>query len=307
MSAKPYRLFCFGYGYCCDYLGHDLLGRDGWQVVGTTRDPEKRDTLRARGVEAYVFDAGAPLADPYQVLKDTTHLLISTPPGNDGDPAFLAHAQDILDLEHLQWVGYLSTTGVYGDRGGDWVNEVSARQPSSQRGSRREKAEDQWMSLYKQRGLPLHIFRLAGIYGPGRSALDSIRAGKARRIDKPGHAFSRIHVEDIVQVLEASMARPNPGAIYNVADDEASPSHKVIEHACELLGRPVPPLEPFDEADLSPMARSFYYDNKRVKNERIKNELGVVLKYKTYREGLQGCLEAEEYALSIFKAGGKLF
>lgn len=306
-SSKPYRLFCFGYGYCCDYLGYDLLALGQWSVAGTTREAEKRDVLSARGVEAYLFGADMPLADPDEALQQTTHLLISTPPGGEGDPAFLAHSQDILKLEHLQWVGYLSTTGVYGDRAGEWVNEASARQASSQRGSRREKAEDQWISLYKQHGLPLHIFRLAGIYGPGRSALDSIRAGKARRIDKPGHAFSRIHVEDIVQILEASMAKPNPGAIYNVADDEASPSHKVIEHACELLGRPVPVLEPFDDADLSPMARSFYYDNKRVKNDRIKNELGVQLKYKTYREGLKGCLEAEDYALSIFKTGGQLF
>ena len=305
--AKPYRLFCFGYGYCCDYLGHDLLARQDWSVAGTTRDPEKRAVLNERGVDAYIFDADIPLADPATTLKDTTHLLISTPPCTDGDPAFMAHAQDILKLENLQWVGYLSTTGVYGDRGGDWVNEASERQPSSQRGSRREKAEDQWLSMFKSNGLPLHIFRLAGIYGPGRSALDSIRAGRARRIDKPGHAFSRIHVEDIVRILQASMQRPNPGGIYNVADDEATPSHEVIAYACKLLGRPVPPLETFDEADLSPMARSFYYDNKRVKNERIKSELGVELKYKTYREGLQGCLDAEEYALSIFKTGGKLF
>jgi len=307
LASIPYRLFCFGYGYCCDYLGYDLVGREDWQVAGTTRDAEKRDILKERGVEAYIFDKDVPLPDPASLLENTTHLLISTPPDSEGDPVFQAHAQDILSLPNLQWVGYLSTTGVYGDRGGEWVNEASQRQPSSQRGSRREKAEDQWLSLFKNYGLPLHIFRLAGIYGPGRSALDSIRAGRARRIDKPGHAFSRIHVEDIVRVLQASMQRPNPGAIYNVADDEAAPSHKVIEHACKLLRRPVPELEMFDEADLSPMARSFYYDNKRVKNERIKNELGVVLKYKTYREGLQACLDAEEYALSVFKSNGKLF
>lgn len=158
------------------------------------------------------------------------------------------------------------------------------------------------MSLFAAHGLPVHIFRLAGIYGPGRSALDSIRAGMARRINKPGHVFSRIHVEDIVGVLLASMAQPKPGTVYNVCDDEPAPSHEVIAYACEILGRPAPELIPFEQANLPPMAASFYNDNKRVRNNRIKEDLGVELKYETYREGLKGCLDAEEYALSIFKS-----
>ena len=299
--ADAYKIFCFGYGYCCDYLGYALAQEEGWRVAGTTRDPEKRAMLMERGVETHLFDLQAPLVDPRHILQDVTHVLVSTPPGDEGDPTYLAHAADIAKLPHVQWVGYLSTTGVYGDRDGGWVDEASELRPTSKRGSRREKAEEQWMSFQQNHDIPVHVFRLAGIYGPGRSALDSIRAGVARRIDKPGHAFSRIHVEDIVQVLMASMARPNGGQIYNVCDDEAAPSHEVIAHAYELLGRPAPPLIPFDEADMSPMARSFYSDNKRVRNDKIKAELGVELKYKTYREGLRGCLDAEEYALSIFQ------
>ncbi|MEZ5918457.1 MAG: SDR family oxidoreductase [Alphaproteobacteria bacterium] len=275
--------------------------QDGWTIAGTTRDPQKRDKLRERGIDAYLFDYEHTLPDPLLVLKDTTHLLISTPPGDEGDPAFLIHAQDILRIPTIEWVGYLSTTGVYGDRSGGWVDEDSELRPSSQRGSRRAKAEEQWLSLFKQNKLPVHIFRLAGIYGPGRSALDSIRAGVSSRIEKQGHAFSRIHVEDIVQVLTASMNTPNPGAAYNVCDDQAAPSHEVIAYACELLGRPIPPLTPFETADLSPMARSFYADNKRVRNDRIKNELGVDLKYKTFESGLKACMDAEDYALSILK------
>ena len=300
--TEPHRLFCFGYGYCCDYLGHALTQRGGWSLHGTTRDPEKKAVLKGRGIDAHIFDWETPLADTNMALDGVTHLLISTPPGDDGDPSFLAHARDILKFDSLQWVGYLSTTSVYGDRNGGWVDETSERRPTSKRGSRRQKAEDQWLSLQASHGLPVHIFRLAGIYGPGRSALDSIRAGMARRIEKSDHAFSRIHVEDIVRVLLASMDHPKPGAIYNISDDEAAPSHDVIAHACELLGRPVPPLVPFDQADLSPMARSFYNDNKRIRNDLMKKELGGELKFKTYREGLKGCLDAEEYALSIFQS-----
>ncbi len=293
------KLFCFGYGYTCDYLGHELLQRGGgvWQLAGTTRDPEKRIALRARGTQAHIFDEENPLADPFHALEGTTHVVISTPPDDEGDAAFLVHAQDLLRIPTIEWVGYLSTTGVYGDREGGWVDENSELRPTSRRGSRRVRAEEQWLSLQKSNGLPVHIFRLAGIYGPGRSALDSVRAGVARRINKPGHAFARIHVEDIVQTLVASMARPSPGAIYNVCDDEPAPSHEVIAYACELLGQAPPPLVEFDDANLAPITRSFYMDNRKVRNERIKSELGVKLKYPDFKSGLRGCLEAEDYAL----------
>jgi hypothetical protein len=297
------KLFCFGYGYTCDYLGHELSLRDSgnWSLAGTTRDPDKRNALRARGVEVYNFDHENPLSDPFYLLEGTTHLLISTPPDDEGDPAFNVHAEDILKIPSLEWVGYFSTTGVYGDREGGWVDETSELRPSSRRGTRRTYAEEQWLSLFKTHRLPVHIYRLAGIYGPGRSALDSVRAGVARRINKPGHAFARIHVEDIVQVVLASMARPNPGAVYNVCDDLPAPSHEVIAYACELLGQPIPPLVDFDEANLAPITRSFYMDNRKVRNDVIKTELGVHLKYPDFKAGLRGCLEAEQYALTALQ------
>lgn len=298
------NLFCFGYGYSCDWLGHALRAEGGWSMAGTTRDNDKRRQMKEHGIRSFLFDFDQPLEDPLLFLRDTTHLLISTPPDDEGDPAFRLHAEDILRLKNLQWVGYLSSTAVYGDRDGAWVGEDSERRPSSKRGSRRLKAEEQWLSLQREHGLPVHIFRLAGIYGPGRSALDSVRAGIARRIKKEGHAFSRIHVEDIVQVLRASTQKPNPGQAYNIADDRAAPSYEVIEYACTLLGLTPPPLIPYEEADLAPITRSFYADNKRIKNERIKQELGVDLKYPTFIEGLKACLAMENNMPIISVAGG---
>ena len=289
------KLFCFGYGYTCDYLAHEVM-QQGWDVAGTTRDPEKRAFLRARGVKAHIFDYERPLVDPDYILNGTTHLLISTPPDDRGDPTFAMHAADLIRIPTLEWVGYLSTTGVYGDRDGGVVDENSEIRPNSKRGSRRMRAEKEWLSLLMNYNFPVHLFRLAGIYGPGRSALDSVRAGVARRINKPGQVFNRIHVEDIVQVLMASMAKPNPGAAYNLADDDPVPSWEVITYACELLGITPPPVIPYNEADMAPIARSFYNDNKRVSNARIKNELGVKLKYPDYKKGIDACLVAEESA-----------
>lgn len=294
MTAKMRKLFCFGYGYSCSYLGYSLMQKGGWTIAGTTRDPDKKAFMSEHGVKAYIFDYHKPLHDAQLFLEGVTHLIISTPPRDDGDPTFLMNADDILRTPTLEWVGYLSSTCVYGDQGGEWVDEESEPQPSSKRGNRRDIAEKQWLSLYRQHGLPVHIFRLAGIYGPGRSALDSVRTGVARRIEKPGHAFNRAHVEDIVRVLTASMYNPNPGAIYNVSDDTPSPSHEVIAYACELLGVEKPPLIPFEKANLAPIACSFYNDNKRIANERIKRELGVSLLCPSYREGLEACLAAEQ-------------
>ncbi|MEM6780680.1 MAG: SDR family oxidoreductase [Pseudomonadota bacterium] len=297
MVGQTKNLFCFGYGYTCDYLGHALQQAGGWKISGTTRDIEKKEALRARGIKSHIFDYEHPLGDPLAILDGVTHLLISTPPSDEGDPSFLIHSEDIAQISSLEWIGYLSTTGVYGDREGGWVDENSEIRPSSKRGTRRALAEEQWFSLAQSHGLPVHSFRLAGIYGPGRSALDSVRAGVARRIEKPGHAFNRIHVEDIVQVLMASIENPRGPSWYNLADDNPAPSHEIISYACELLNMPEPPLIPFDEADMAPMALSFYKDNKRVRNEKIKKDLGVTLKYPDYRSGLEACLKAEEYAI----------
>ncbi|MCK5284607.1 MAG: SDR family oxidoreductase [Alphaproteobacteria bacterium] len=294
------KLFCFGYGYSCDYLGHELQQKGGWRIAGTSRDHKKIRTLRERGIDAYMFDYERPLTDPLFILNGTTHLLISTPPDDNGDPTFLVHANDIAKIPSLEWVGYLSTTSVYGDREGGDVFETSELRPTSKRGSRRMKAEKQWMSAFKFNNLPVHIFRLSGIYGPGRSALDSVRAGIAQRINKPGHAFGRIHVEDIVQILLASMEKPFPGEAYNVCDSYHAPSHEVIEYACDLLKREPPPFINFEQANLAPIIRSFYMDNRRVQNNKILNDLGIILKYKDFKQGLKGCMEAENYALSIF-------
>lgn len=281
------RLFCFGLGYSAGFLARDLVAA-GWTIAGTSRDP-------AGG--AALFTRDHPLADPARTLSGATHVLLSVPPDEIGDPVLDRHGAAVAAIAGLRWVGYLSTTGVYGDRGGAWVDEATEPRPAGERGRCRLHAEEGWRALHENLGLPLHIFRLAGIYGPGRSPLDAIRAGTARRIDKPGHVFSRIHVADMAAVLRASMARPDPGAIYNLCDDAPAAPGEVISHAADLLGVAPPPIVEFAAATLSPMARSFYDDNKRVCNRRIKTALGVTLRYPSYREGLAAILAAEGGAI----------
>ncbi len=296
--ADKNKLFCFGYGYSSTFLGEALKKAGNWTLSGTTRSMTKRAILRSYGIDAHIFDKEKPLGDPMMVLANTTHCLVSTPPDSEGDLVFQSHADDIVHLmPKLKWLGYLSTTGVYGDRDGASVDETAEIRPTAIRGTRRAIAEEQWLSLLQARGLPVHIFRLAGIYGPGRSAIDSVRVGIARRIVKPGHAFCRIHVDDIVAALMASMDNPKPGTVYNLADDEPAASHEVIAYAARLLGRDPPPLVRFEDANLAPITLSFYSDNKRVVNKKMKSELGITLKYPNYRLGLEGCLAAEnDYA-----------
>lgn len=289
----PRRLFCFGLGYSARALAARLPAQ-GWRIAGTARSAEKVAALAADGIEAFVFDRGRPLSDPAAALAGATHILSSIPPDDDGDPAIDQHGADIAACGGLAWAGYLSTTGVYGDRDGGWVDEDSALRPTGARGRRRVAAEAAWLALHRAHGLPVHVFRLAGIYGPGRNAIVTVRQGRAQRIDKPGQVFSRIHVDDIATVLAASIARPHPGRAYNVCDDDPAPPAQVIGHACDLLGVAPPPLVPFDRAELSAMARSFYRDNKRVCNRRIKEELGVALAYPDYRSGLAALLAAGE-------------
>lgn len=280
------HLFCFGLGYSATFLARRLLAQ-GWRVGGTCRSTDKQAELKALGVEAQLFDRDRPLARA--ALQGVTHLLSSVPPDANGDPVIDRHRAEIDAIAPaLSWLGYLSTTGVYGDRAGGWVDETSVLTPTGERGRRRLAAEQKWLGLSQ----PAHLFRLAGIYGPGSSALDSVREGRARRVVKPGQVFSRIHVEDIAQVLEASMARPNPGAAYNVCDDDPAAPAEVVAYACALLKVAAPPEVPIEQADLSPMARSFYDDNKRVGNARIKRELGVTLRYPSYRDGLPAILAA---------------
>jgi nucleoside-diphosphate-sugar epimerase len=282
-TRREPHLFCFGLGYAALALARRLTAR-GWRVSGTTRDADKAQALTAEGIETLVFERGRPI-DPRRFAA-ASHILSAVPPDEDGDPVLDVHGADLARLAP-EWVGYLSTTGVYGDRAGGWVDETAALAPVGARGRRRVAAEAGWCAL----GLEPHIFRLAGIYGPGRSALDTVRAGRAQRIDKPGQVFSRIHVDDLAAVLEASIARPNPGAIYNVCDDEPAPPPDVIAYACRLLGVPAPPLIRFDDAALSAMARSFYGESKRVSNRRIKAELGVALRYPDYRVGLAALMK----------------
>ena len=288
MNLHP-RLFCFGYGFSAAALGRRLAAR-GFAVAGTCRTADKAADLRASGVEAHVFGE-APLADPAVALAGTTHLLLSVPPAETGDPVLAAHEADIARIApQLEWMGYLSTTGVYGDKGGGWVDEETPLAPGTRRGRRRLAAEEAWCAFAERNGAPLHIFRLAGIYGPGRNQLRSVRDGTAKRIVKPGQVFSRIHVEDIASVLEASISHPRPGAAYNVCDNEPAPPQEVVAYAAKLLGRDPPPEIPFEDAELTPMARSFYADSKRVSNRRIREELRVTLQYPTYREGLKALL-----------------
>jgi nucleoside-diphosphate-sugar epimerase len=289
-AQPPGRLFCFGLGFSARALA-ERLAETGWTVAGTTRSAEKAAELRAAGLEAVLFDRDHPL-DPAD-LAGTSHLLVSIAPDQDGDPVLDRHAADIAALADLRWIGYLSTTGVYGDWQGAEVDETSELRGAKGRNLRRIEAEAAWLALHAEKGLPVHVFRLAGIYGPGRSALDQVRAGRARRIDKPGHLFSRIHVEDIARVLLASIARPNSGRIYNVCDDEPAAAAEVTAYACRLLGVEPPPLIPLEQAEMSPMALSFWEDNRLVSNRRLHEELGVTLAYPNYRAGLDAILAAE--------------
>lgn len=279
-------LLSFGHGYSARALTQ-LLPAD-WRVIGTTRSQDKAAELLAAGTEPRVW----PGANMLPALNAATHLLISAAPDADGDPVLREFGEAIAErAEQFKWVGYLSTTGVYGDHAGGWVDENSPLTPATARGKARVAAEAAWGAIP---GLPLHIFRLAGIYGPGRGPFAKVRDGTARRILKPGQVFSRTHVEDIAQVLWASIQRPNPGAAYNVCDDDPAPPEDVIGHAAELLGLPIPPAEDFDTAEMTPMARSFYAESKKVSNRRIKEELGVKLLYPDYRAGLAALLALEQ-------------
>ena len=286
MTDSTPILLSFGHGYSARALAPLL---PGWRVIGTTRSAEKAQALRAEGVEPRLF----PGCDLDPDVAQATHLLTSVAPDGDGDPVLRAYGDVIAEAApRLAWAGYLSTTGVYGDHGGGWVDEDTPLAPSTARGAARVEAEEAWRAVP---GLPLHIFRLAGIYGPGRGPFAKVRAGTARRIVKPGQVFSRIHVSDIAAALRASIDRPEPGAVYNVCDDEPAPPQDVIAHAAELLGLPIPPEVPFEEAELSPMARSFYAESKRVRNDRIK-ALGLRLRHPDHRSGLGAILAAEDDA-----------
>lgn len=272
-------LLCIGYGFSAQALAFDLR-QARWNIEGTTRCKNRVASMKKSGVKPIIW----PGDNLHEALTKATHLLISAAPTAQGDP-FL-NKIDISNYK-FSWVGYLSTTGVYGNHDGAWVDETSSVMPTTKRGQWRVLAEEAW----SRTNVPLHIFRLAGIYGPGRGPFSKVKDGSARRIIKPGQIFSRIHVDDISQILAASIKQPRPGAIYNVCDDEPAPPQDVIAYAAQLLRLPLPLEIPFNNADMSPMARSFYSENKCVQNMLMKSELGITLKYPNYRVGLQSLLE----------------
>lgn len=283
-------LFCFGYGFSARCLSQRLREK-GWNIATTARTPEKVAALRDEGIDAHLW----PIPSLGDVWGGEVHVLISAAPGEDGDPVLAQHRDEIIALsDRIVWLGYLSTTAVYGNRDGGEVDETGELRPASARGARRVEAENEWLALAP--AIPAHVFRLAGIYGPGRGPLEKVQAPNAKRVIKAGQVFGRIHIEDIANTCEASMARPDPGAAYNVTDDFTCPPQEVLEYAADLLGIPHPPEVDFETAEMSPMARSFYGENKRVVNDKIKRDLGVTLTYPTYREGLAADLAVSRQA-----------
>ncbi len=281
-------LLAVGLGYSAKALARRLCAR-GWRIIGTSRSAEGARAIDAMGYEGVQFDGTARSPALSRAIGQSTHLLVSASPGPDGDP-LLAHHADDLRAAPLQWAGYLSTIGVYGNHDGKWVDEETPAAPTSQRGKARVEAERAWAAFAEDTSVPVGIFRLSGIYGPGRGPLEKLRRRESRAVIKPGQVFNRIHVEDIATALEAAISRAGERKgprVYNVTDDEPAPPQDVLDFAADLIGVPHPPRVPFEDADMSAMARSFYSDNKRTANSRMKAELGVKLAYPTYREGLR--------------------
>jgi hypothetical protein len=277
------RLFCFGYGYSAEALARKLSARvDG--VAGTRTNPEAPAEV---GAVLAAYKGDGPSAGVRSLLSGTTHLLVSIPPDLEGDAVLRDFGDDLAALPDLAWVGYLSTVGIYGDAKGAWVDETSPVRPLTERSLRRAEAERAWLDFGTRTGCRVEVFRLAGIYGPERSVLDNLRAGTARRIVKPGQIFNRIHVDDIARVLAAAIDTDTGHRVFNVSDDEPAPPEDVVAYAAELMGLPVPETVAFEAAGLSGVAASFWSECKRVRNQRIRNELKVELIYPTYREGLR--------------------
>lgn len=284
------RLFVFGIGYSSKAFIEKVRNRFDW-IGGTTRSTEKAEELKASGIDAFLFDGNTVGEGVARALSGATHILISIAPGDAGDPVLNSYADDIAAAKP-QWIGYLSTVGVYGNHDGAWVNEDTPCKPVSKRSVQRVAAENAWLDFSKEHQLPVQIFRLAGIYGPGRNAFENFKKGTARRLIKPGQVFNRIHVADIAGALEAALAQPAT-RIFNVTDDEPAPPQDVVAYAAGLLGVTPPPEIPFETADLSPIARSFYGENKRVSNARVKSELEYTFKYPNYRVALEALLQIQ--------------
>jgi nucleoside-diphosphate-sugar epimerase len=287
------NILILGLGYSAGFFARVALAR-GWEVTGTVRSAEKAAELSREGIRTLVFGGFAVSSALAKAVAEADAALVSVQPAEDGDPALGALGGALAAAPNLRWIGYLSTIGVYGDQGGAWIDESTPPAPTNARTRQRVAIEEAWLRLGRDSGKPVQIFRLSGIYGPGRNAITKLRAGTANRLIKPGQVFNRIHVDDIAGVLMASLAKPRQGAIYNVTDDEPGPPQDVITFAAELTGLEPPPEVPFEQAELSPMAASFYGESKRVSNALVKRELGHTFRYPTYREALRALAETGE-------------
>ena len=287
------QAFFFGLGFSSLRSAAAMQAQGFDRVGGTVRGHDKAERLRAAGLDAVLFDGTAPGPDIANRLAGASHIVLSIAPDEEGDPVLRHHRADLDAAQNLEWLCYYSTVGVYGDFGGDWIDETAPLVPRNMRSDRRVLAEQAWRDYAAERGLPLCILRLAGIYGPGRSTFDKLRAGTARRVIKPGQVFNRIHVEDIARVTALAAQRRLAGT-YNLADDEPAPPQDVIEYAARMIGLNVPPDLPFETAEMTPMQKSFYRDNKRVSNAAIKKALGVGMLYPNYRDGLAHILGTEK-------------
>jgi hypothetical protein len=288
------NIFCFGYGFSFEKAAQ--FARKSAHAVGiggTVRTEQKAERLRQEGVNAHVFSGDGPGETLGADLRQASHVVLSIPPGEGGDPALLHHRADLDRAENLQWLCYYSTVGVYGDFGGAWIDETAPLVPRNARSDRRVAAEQAWRDYAAQRGVPLAVFRLAGIYGPGRSTFDKLRDGTAHRLVKPGQVFNRIHAEDIGRITILAAEQLLHGT-FNLGDDEPAPPQEVVTYAAELMGVAPPPEQPFDTAEMTPMQRSFYADNKRVSNRAIRTALGIDLLYPNYRAGLDAIWAGEQ-------------
>jgi nucleoside-diphosphate-sugar epimerase len=284
------KLFIFGMGYSALHFARTR--KSDYEIIScTARSADKRDALRTHDFDAHCFGPGHVDETLADALAAADRVLVSIPPGAEGDPALTAFASRLRASHNLKSVVYLSTIGVYGDHGGAWIDERTTPKPSNPRSLWRLHAEEGWRALGSGLGLPVHVLRLAGIYGPGQNALVNLRAGTAKRIVKAGQVFNRIHVEDIARAIDGAFSYAGAGDVWNVSDDEPAPPQDVVAYGARLLGVEPPPEMDFESAQLSPMARSFYSECKRVSNAAIKEKLGVRLAYPTYREAFVGMLK----------------
>nr|WP_321454849.1 SDR family oxidoreductase [uncultured Cohaesibacter sp.] len=291
------KLFIFGYGYSARSIAKDLKADCDW-IAATTRSIEKAEVMAKEGIRAYQFDGMEASDDLRACLSEATHLLISIAPNKEGDPVLNCLRDDLKAMEALRWIGYLSTVGVYGNHDGVWVDEDSQCRPVSQRSRQRVAAEESWQLLASRLHKPLGIYRLAGIYGPGRNQMIKLDAGSCRAINKPGQFFNRIHVEDIARAVSQA-ARIGHSGIVNVVDDEPAPPQEVIYYCADLMGLSHPQEQSFEEAEMTPMARSFYGENKRCSNIRLHELIGGVLRYPTYREAFSHMWQTDSWRKTV--------